>query len=235
MQLSLVDNVNISNNCNFNGLQLTNITNTLCIGSQLSGSLFVVYSDDSDVTSMNVFIDGSQLENLFVSNTSLSEVTVTILNSPNLNLVSATASSGTIKLFFDRIPETLSLSSNVQVSPYDNPRKYITGTTQTLKSNTTYSLQNSTLCTLTLPSSPQVLDYIEIVMSTWGIVGGFTINQQASEQIVQGTTSTISGTGHGINSLSGSGNTNLKLVYLGPVFGTRVWGISYTSAPVKFF
>lgn len=68
-----------------------------------------------------------------------------------------------------------------------------------LLSNNGYVTDNATLVTYTIPASPSFGDVIKVVGGTIG-VGGWTIAQNALQQIVYGTSSTTVGTGGSLSS-----------------------------------
>jgi hypothetical protein len=73
----------------------------------------------------------------------------------------------------------------------------VTGTTQTLAANTVYMANNASVVTFTLPATAAIGDYYKIV--GYG-AGGWTVAQNASQQINVGNEATTSGTGGSVSS-----------------------------------
>ena len=73
----------------------------------------------------------------------------------------------------------------------------VTGTTQTMASNTGYVSDNSMLVTLTLPAAPIFGDVIRVCGKG---SGGWTIAQNSGQSIVFGTSTTMTGAGGSLSS-----------------------------------
>lgn len=217
-------------------------------GALIESDSFSINVTNSSNTIYTVFVHGSRIDsNLTLTadntvSTGTSDIYISGCNPiPSLEWNDQSIPGKNITLNIDRgsYPSELIVTNGTPTIKFESNLRKITGLGVNIgvdmQPNQTYLLRNSTPITLTLPSYAQELDYIEIVMYTSGSAGGFTIAQHASEQIVYGTTGSTVGSGHGINSLAGSGNTNLKLTYMGMFFGNRTWAINYTSAPVNFF
>ena len=214
-------------------------------GSLIESDSFSINVTNSSNTVYTVFVHGTRIDSNLVKltadntvNTGTSDIYISGCNPiPSLEWDDQSIPGENITLNIDRssYPAELIVTNGTPTINFESNLRKVTDIGVDMQPNQTYLLKNTSPITLTLPSYAQELDYIEIVMYTFGVVGGFTIAQQASEQIAYGTTASVVGSGHGINSLAGSGNTNLKLTYIGVFFGNRTWAINYTSAPVNFF
>ncbi len=74
---------------------------------------------------------------------------------------------------------------------------HVTGTTQTMASNSGYIADNVGLVTLALPATSALGDEIEIIGRG---SGGWTISQATSQQIIVGSSSSTSGSGGSVSS-----------------------------------